>query len=178
MTDLAVGRKSCREEAMKALVTKNAKRNMGKLVPMMLQVAFSLVLWTLGGGMAIQAATTPTNEHRVVYNFAVERAETENLQRWVNAGHDAWCRDAQLVAAASMRRIAQEFDEVQPTSLPLELERREKSEAVYTFHSLDGLRTFRITLRRYEWLMPTAGSVHRMIWVPEKAEIVTRKTLD
>ena len=70
MTDLAVGRKSCREEAMKALVTKNAKRNMGKLVPMMLQVAFSLVLWTLGGGMAIQAATTPTNEHRVVYNFA------------------------------------------------------------------------------------------------------------
>ena len=163
---------------MKALVTKDGKRNMGMMVPMMLRVAFGLVLWMLGGGLAIQAAAEPTKEHRVVYNFVVERAQTENLQRWVNAGHDAWCRDAQLVAVASMRRIAEEFDEAEPASLPLELERREKSEAVYTFHSLDGLKTFHITLRRYEWLMPTAGSMHKMIWVPEKAEIVTRKTLD
>jgi hypothetical protein len=83
-----------------------------------------------------------------------------------------------VVAVAAMRRLSDEFEEVEAASMPLELERKEKSEAVYTFYSLDGSKTYRITLKRFEWLMPAAGSLHRMIWVPEKAEIVTRATLD
>ncbi|HTP68228.1 MAG TPA: hypothetical protein VMJ35_04930 [Dongiaceae bacterium] len=149
----------------------------GVMLAMMLRVAFSLVLWTFGGA-AMTIGGEPPKEHRVVYTFAVDRAQTESLQRWVNSGHDSWCRDAQLVAVASMRRISEEFEEVEGVSLPLELEHREKTEAVYTFHSLDGLRIYRMTLKRHEWLLPTAGSMHRMIWVPEKVEIVTRKTLD
>jgi hypothetical protein len=128
--------------------------------------------------MVLELAAEPVKEHRVVYTFAVDRAQTENLQRWVNEGHDTWCRDPRLVAVGAMRRISEAFEEVEAASMPLELESREKREAVYTFHSLDGLKTYRMTLRRFEWLMPTAGSLHRTIWVPEKVEIVTRATLD
>jgi hypothetical protein len=147
------------------------------MVPVVLRVAFSLILWTLGAA-AMELDAEPVNEHRVVYTFAVDRAQAENLQRWVNAGHDAWCRDAQSVAAASMRRIAEQFEEAEPASLPLQLEREENTAAVYTFHSLDGLSTYRITLRRYDWLLRTAGSFDRMVWVPEKAEIVAPKAWD
>ena len=147
---------------MSARSAKHAAGEVRKMLPVILRVAFSLILWTLGGA-AMRLGAEPAKEHRIVYTFAVDRGQTENLQRWVNAGHDGWCRDAELVAVASMRRISEEFEEVQPASLPLEL---------------DGLKTYRITLRRYEWLLPAAGSLHRMIWVPEKVEIVTRKTLD
>jgi len=166
-----------KEGAMKAGIARAEARDIRKILPVILRITLSLILWTLGGA-AMKLGAEPAKEHRVVYTFAVDRGQTENLQRWVNAGHDGWCRDPQLVAVASMRRISDEFEEAQAASFPLELERREKTEAVYTFHSLDGLKTYRITLRRYEWLLPTAGSLHRMIWVPEKVEIVTRKMLD
>jgi len=166
-----------KEDAMSARTAKDAARDVRTMLPVILRVACSLVLWTLGA-MPMKLPAEPPKEDRVVYTFAVDRAQTENLQRSVNAGHDAWCRDPQLVAVASMRRISGQFDEEEAASLPLELERREKTEAVYTFHSSDGLKTYRITLRRYEWLLPAADSMHRMIWVPEKVEIVTRKILD
>jgi len=161
--------------------TENCKpeeRDIRRILPVVLRITLSLILWTLGSGMAINLAAEPAKEHRVTYTFAVDRAQTENLQRWVNEGHDAWCRDPKLVAVAAMRRLSEEFEEVQAASMPLELEQREQGEAVYTFHSLDGLKTYRITVRRFAWLLPTAGSAHWMIWVPEKAEIVTRTILD
>jgi hypothetical protein len=178
MTDLMLRRRSRQEDAMRTGIAEQDVRDIRRMLPVILQVTLSLVLWTLGGGMAMNLAAEPAKEHRVVYTFAVDRTQTEELQRWVNDGHDGWCRDPQLVAVAAMRRISEEFEEVEAASLPLQLERREKSEAVYTFHSLDGLKTYRLTLRRYDWLLRTAGSLHRMIWVPEKAEIVTRATLD
>lgn len=110
----------------------------------------------------------------MVVHFPADRAQEEALQRWVNAGHDAWCRDPQLVATAALRRVSSQFSEYELASLPLELERSEKTRAVYTFHSLDGRTTYRITLRRHLYLLPSAGSVRRIIWIPESAEIITR----
>lgn len=168
----------CQEDAMRTGIAEREARDVRRVLPVILRITLSLILWTLGAGMAMEAAAEPLKEHRVVYTFAVDRAQTENLQRWVNQGHDRWCRDPKLVAVMAMHRLSEEFEEVEAASMPLELERRETTEAVYTLHSLDGLKTYRITLRRHEWLMPAAGSLHRMIWVPEKAEIVTRATLD
>jgi len=163
---------------MRTEIAKEEERGIQRILPVVLRITVSLILWTLGSGMAINLAAEPAKEHRVTYTFAVDRAQTENLQRWVNEGHDGWCRDPKLVAVAAMRRLSEEFEDVEAASMPLELEQREQSEAVYTFHSLDGLKTYRITLRRFAWLRPAAGSLHRMIWVPEKAEIVTRAILD
>jgi hypothetical protein len=143
------------------------------IVPVVLRITFSLILWTLGAASMNLVAAEP-REHRAVYNFGVERAKVEDLQRWVNAGHDSWCRDPQLVAATSLRRIVPDSEDFDLASLPLEVERSQKTSAVYIFHSLDGNTTYRVTVRHYRWLLPVAGNLHKMIWVPEHAEILTR----
>jgi hypothetical protein len=83
-----------------------------------------------------------------------------------------------LVAAATLRRVSPEFSDYESASLPLQLERSQKTRAIYSFHSLDGSTGYRITLRRYRFLLPTAGSLHQMIWVPERVQIVTIDTQD
>ena len=158
------------EDPMNPLHTES-NRTIRTILPVILRIAFSLLLWTFGAVPMVLAAAD-TKEHRMVYAFAVDRAQIENLQRWVNADHDAWCRDPQLVASASLRRVLPDSD-FELASFPLEQEHRAKTTAVYTFHSLDGLTTYRITVRRYRWLLPIAGSQHKMIWVPERAEIIT-----
>jgi hypothetical protein len=164
------------EEVMKANTRQRTPRKITTILAVILRITFSLLLWTLGvATMNLAAAQNQPKEHRVVQTFPVDRATVENLQRWVNAGHDTWCRDPQLVAAAALRRVSPEFSDYEPSSLPLELEHSRKTKAIYTFHSLDGRTTYRITLRRYPYLLPTAGSLHKMIWVPESAEIITRE---
>lgn len=167
------------EEVMNANTRQRAPRKITTIFPVILRVTFSLLLWTLGAAtMNLAAAQVRPKEHRVVQTFPVSRAAVENLQRWVNAGHDIWCRDPQLVASAALRGVSPELSDYELTSLPLELEHSHKTRAIYTFHSLDGRTTFRITLRRYPYLLPTAGSLRQMIWVPASAEIITRDIQD
>jgi hypothetical protein len=164
---------------MSSITQQRAQRKLQTILPVISRVIFSLLLWTLGvATMNLTSAQTLPKEHRVVQNFLVDRAKVETLQHWVNAGHDSWCRDPQLVAAAALRRFSPEFSELEFASLPLELERSQKTKAIYTFHSLDGHTTYGLTLRRYRYLLSMAGSFHQMIWVPERAEIITRDTQD
>lgn len=153
--------------------------NFTKVLPVILRIAFSLFLWTFGAAaMDIRVAHVQPREHRMVLNFPDDRAKVEALQRWVNAGHDPWCRDPQLVAAATLRRVSPELPGYELAPFPLELEHNQKTKVVYTFHSIDGRTTYRITLRRNLYLLPTAGSLDRIIWIPENAEIITRDTRD
>jgi hypothetical protein len=169
----------CKEEVMNSDTRQLAHKNFTTILPVILRITFSLLLWTLGAAnMNLTVAQTQPKEHRVVKNFPIDRATLENLQRWVNAGHDDWCRDPQLVAVAALRRVSPEFSDYESASLSLQLERSRKARAIYSFHSLDGKTTYRITLRRYRFLLPTAGSLHQIIWVPERAEIVNRDTRD
>jgi hypothetical protein len=55
---------------------------------------------------SVAAAAKSGEENRVVNYHAVDRAQIENLQRWVAAGHEAWCKDPRLLAAEDLRRIA------------------------------------------------------------------------
>jgi hypothetical protein len=147
------------------------KPNIRTILPVILRVTLSLVLWTLGASMTLPA-TTPEARHSV-YRFSVDRAKIEDLQRWVNAGHDDWCRDPQLVAADALRQSLSGAAEIEFASVPLQLERSQKTVAVYTVHSVDGQTTYRITLRRFNWLLPIAGSMRKTIWAPEQLEITT-----
>jgi hypothetical protein len=161
-------------------VPRKSERNaISTVVPVLWRVTFSLLLWTLGvSAMDLRPSQIPPNQHRIVHDFPVDRAKVEELQRWVNGGHDPWCRDAHLVAAATLRRVSPELAEFQSASLTLELEHRAKTRAVYSFHSPDGRTTYRITLRRCLFLLPSAGSLARIIWIPESAEILTRDSRD
>jgi hypothetical protein len=154
-------------------------RTLASAIPVILRITLSLFLWTLGvSAMDIRVAQVQSKQNRAVINFPVDKIQAEALQRWVNAGHDPWCRDPQLVALATLRHVSPEFEEAELASLPLELENAQDTKAVYTFHSLDGRSTYRLTLRRFRFLLTTAGSVRQTIWLPETAEIITRDARD
>lgn len=156
-----------------------SRRSFTAAIAVILRITLSLFLWTLGApAMDIRIGQTQPKQHRVVIHFPVNQTQAQDLQRWVNAGHDPWCRDPQLVAAAALARIRSEFSNVELASVPLELENNQKTRAVYTFHSPDGQTTYRVTLRRYRFLLSTAGSSRQIIWIPESAEIVTRDARD
>lgn len=149
------------------------------ILPVILRITLCLLLWTLGAArMTVVEAQTP--EHRVVHKFTVNRAHIENLQRWVNRGHDTWCRDPKYVASATIRRISPEFAnyDFELASLTTQDAEPSAKKAVYTFHSLDGHTSYRVTLRRFHWQSKIAGSPRNRVWVPVSAETVTRGSLD
>jgi hypothetical protein len=126
---------------------------------------------------AIASAAPQQQQQREVRVPRIDRRAIENLQRWVSNGHDMWCKDAQLVASAEMRRIAPEFAgyEYDLASLPLETRSQAATRAVFTYTSLDGRKTYRITLRRYAWLLPLAGDTRSIVWVPTRTEIIANQ---
>jgi len=139
-----------------------------------LHVILALLLLLLG-----VAPATPTyaqtKPHRIVKTYPVNRANAENLQRWVNAGHDTWCRDPKLVAAHTLEQfapgLADSTYELASQSVVHKLSHGRT--AIYTYHSLDGQTTYRVTLRRPPWLLAAAGSVHEMVWIPQRVELLT-----
>jgi hypothetical protein len=168
-----------KDDLMNSTTNQFPPRSLTSIIPVILRIALSLLLWTLGAAaMDVRTGQTQPKEHRTVILFPLDRAQALELQRWVNAGHDPWCRDPQLVASAALLRISSQFSELERASLSLELENGQKTRVVYIVHSLDGSSTYRITLRRHRFLLPAAGTLRQMIWIPESAEIITRDTLD
>jgi hypothetical protein len=163
-----------KEERMNAITEKRAN-----IASVILRVSLGLLLWTIGASaMDLRIEPVPAKEHRVVIDLRADRAQIENLQRWVNAGHDPWCLDSQLVAAATLRRVSREPAGYEPASLTPEVERTENTKMIYTFHALGGRTRYRITLRRHLYLLRSAGSLRRIIWTPETAEITTTDARD
>lgn len=115
-------------------------------------------------------------KNRVVNYRGVDRAEIENLQRWVAAGHEDWCKDARLVAAEELKRIAADF-----TDDAWELRVMDLGEAAdgsgdakrvaFEWTPLDGQATYRVTLERFDWLLPIAKDANAVVWVPTVTEI-------
>ena len=61
----------------------------------------------------LAAAGGVREEDRITNERTINRAELENLQRWVSSGHADWCKDARLVAAEELWRLAlEEYDEL------------------------------------------------------------------
>lgn len=151
------------------------------ILPVILRITFCLAMWTLGAmTMVVPLAEAQTREHRVVQAIPVDRARVENLQRWVNAGHDTWCRNPRFVAGMTLRCISPEFSnyDYELASVATGDEKVYPTKAVYTFYSLDGHTIYRITLRRFAWQSKTAASLNERIWVPVSTEEITRDSLD
>jgi hypothetical protein len=149
------------------------------IVPVILRITFSLLLWTLGfASMNLVEAQVRTQ--RVVRDYPVNRAQLEHLQRWVNAGHDTWCRDPKLVASAALNRVAPDFadSEFELAALPTERTTARGTRSIYTFASLDGSLTYQVTLRRYRWLLPIAGAPDQIVWAPVRIATITRPVTD
>lgn len=149
------------------------------IMPVILRITFSLLLWTLGfASMNLVEAQVKTQ--RVVRGYPVDRAKLEHLQRWVNAGHDTWCRDPKLVASAALHRVAPGFadSEFELASLPTGRTNAHGTKSIYTFASPDGRTTYQVTLRRYRWLLPIAGTPDQVVWATARIETITRPVAD
>jgi hypothetical protein len=126
-----------------------------------------------------ETAFAQTRERRVVRNYPADSVAVENLQLWVDAGHDTWCRNSEFVAASVLRRITPEMEgEYELASSSLEKEKESTMRALYVYHSLDGQITYRIFVRRNPWIKVAAGTPHKAVWIPERAEIVSKPTMD
>jgi hypothetical protein len=170
------------EGVMDTKVAKGARgveRQLRVILPVILRITFCLAMWTLGA-MSMTIAEAQTREQRVAQKIPVDRARVQSLQRWVDAGHDTWCRDPQSVAAMALRRIAPEFAnyDFELASLATGNEKVSSTKAVYTFHSIDGHTSYRITLRRFRWQSKTASSPNELIWIPVRSEEITRESFD
>ncbi len=163
---------------MNANTTNGNARTVRQILPVILRITFCLALWT--GALSMTVAKAQTREQHVVRPLSVDRARVENLQRWVNAGHDTWCRDSKAVATKSIQRISPEFAnyDFELASLTTSDGKSSSNKAVYTFHSLDGYTSYRVTLRRFGWQNKAAGSPSNRIWVPVRVEMITHNTLD
>jgi hypothetical protein len=141
----------------------------------------------LVGGMCVapvSAATKSGDKTRVVSYRAFDRAEIENLQRWVSAGHEDWCKDARLVAAEELKRLAADFADgateltAVETGEPVGGSGNANSDGingakkvVFEWTPLDGQATYRVTLERFDWLLPIAGDANSVVWGPTVTEI-------
>lgn len=168
-----------REDVMDRKDIRGAAERFRVILPAILRITFCLAMWTLGA-MTMTIAEAQTREEHVAQKIPVDRARVENLQRWVDAGHDTWCREPQSVAAMALRRLAPEFANYnfELASLTTGNEKVSPTRAVYTFHSIDGHSSYRITLRRFGWQSKTASSPNERIWIPVRSEKVTRESLD
>jgi hypothetical protein len=167
------------EDVMSRNDTNKIGSELRMVLPVILRITFCLALWTLGA-RTMTVVEAQTREHRAVRDLPVDHTRVESLQRWVNAGHDAWCRDAKSVAAMTASRIVPEFAhyDFELASLVGDDGKASARKAVYTFHSIDGRTSYRITLRRFGWQNKTASSPDARIWIPVRTETITRDSLD
>ncbi|HEY1472383.1 MAG TPA: hypothetical protein VGF61_25320 [Candidatus Acidoferrum sp.] len=113
-----------REDAMNANNRFAPAIHYKTIVPVILRITFSLLLWTLGFA-SMNLVEAQVRPQRIVRDYPVDRAKLEHLHRWVNEGHDTWCRDPKLVASAALNRVAPGFinSEFELASPPLNTQR-------------------------------------------------------
>jgi len=137
----------------------------------------------LVGAMVLAPFTAAANsreEERVTNRRAIDRSEVENLQRWVSAGHADWCREARLVAAEELKRLApdyseEEFELNELTSVATDEVSNGSNRVTLEWAPPDGRTLYRIVVERFDWLLPIAKIRESIVWVPTSTEIRTYK---
>jgi hypothetical protein len=134
------------------------------------------VLGMLAGAMTfapLAAAGGVREEDRITNDRTINRAEVENLQRWVSTGHADWCKDARLVAAEELWRLAPEYsgDGFELNAISAEPIASGSNRVTFEWAPLDGRVLYRVTVERFDWLLPIAKDTEAIVWVPTSTEI-------
>ncbi len=142
-----------------------------------LKRAFGIgVVGMLAGAMTLAplaAAGGVREEDRITNDRTINRAEVENLQRWVSTGHADWCKDARLVAAEELWRLAPEYsgDGFELNAISAEPIANDSNRVTFEWAPLDGRALYRVTVERLDWLLPIAKDTEAIVWVPTSTEI-------
>jgi hypothetical protein len=116
----------------------------------------------------------PPSDDRTSLTRTMDRPSVETLQRWVSSGHASWCKDARMVASNELRRIVPDAASGEGELFPLDLdaELTTDTKAVFIWSSWDGQLSYRVTVQRFTWLLPLAGRLSEIVWVPTSTEAV------
>lgn len=134
------------------------------------------VVGMLAGAMTLvplAAAGAVREQDRITNDRNINRSEVENLQRWVSSGHADWCKDARLVAAEELWRLAAEYsgDGFELNAISAEPVRNGGNRVTFEWAPMDGRALYRVTVERFDWLLPIAKDSESMVWVPTSTEI-------
>ena len=160
--------------------SRNTRKEIRKIAGIVCSAGLLIVLMAAMWVAPVNAAPKSGEETRIVSYRALDRAEIENLQRWVAAGHEDWCKDARLVAAEELKRLATDFvdDATELTVLNIDENpgvNNGTKKVAFEWTPLDGRATYRMTVERFEWLLPIAGNSDAVVWVPTATEIQIHK---
>ena len=154
------------------------KTSIGLRLASMVGMGMSVILlgaMTMAPAAGAAGVGSARAEERVTSERAIDRPEVENLQRWVSAGHADWCKDARLVAAEELKRVAAEYsDEAQELDAVEDQDLSSGNRATFEWATFDGRVAYRVTVERFEWLLPIARNVESMVWVPTNTEILVQ----
>ena len=168
--------KRIREEVMNGTFTQWAASSRTKTIAK--GVAIGLMTAALAAAAHSAPLIKTAHEERAVEAKPnIDHARIENLQRWVTAGHEEWCKDARLVAMDELRRAAPVFagDAADLDAVPMDQEAASENRAVFAWSSPDGRATYRVTVEKFDWLLPIAGEKDAIVWVPTHVEIVSHR---
>jgi len=134
------------------------------------------VVGVLAGAMTLvplAAAGAVREEDRITNDRNINRSEVENLQRWVSSGHADWCKDARLVAAEELWRLAAEYsgDGFDLNAISAEPIANGGNRVTFEWAPMDGRALYRVTVERFDWLLPIAKDSESIVWVPTSTEI-------
>ena len=126
---------------------------------------------------AAAAAAVTREAGRISHQRVINRAAVENLQRWVSAGHADWCRDARLVAAEELRRLAADFSggEFELNEVSADPGANGGNRVTFEWAPPDGRAVYRVTVERFQWLLPLSKDTESIVWVPTSTEISTHE---
>ena len=125
----------------------------------------------------LSAAANGREEDRISNERPINRAKVENLQRWVSAGHADWCKDARQVAAEELWRLAADYsgDGFEMNEVKADAISNGGNRVTFEWAPLDGRALYRVTVQRFDWLLPIAKNTESMVWVPTRIEISTHE---
>ena len=134
------------------------------------------VVGMLAGAMTLvplAAAGAVREEDRITNDRNINRSEVENLQRWVSSGHADWCKDARLVAAEELWRLAAEYSGqgFELNAISAEPIANGGNRVTFEWAPMDGRALYRVTVERFDWLLPIAKDSESIVWVPTSTEI-------
>ena len=119
----------------------------------------------------IAGKTTTRRMERLSQERVIDRARVENLQRWVSAGHADWCKDARLVAAEELWRLAPDFSGDGFELHTLNDDAGDGNRVTFEWAPMDDRAVYRVTVERFCWLLPIAKNAESIVWVPTSSEI-------
>ena len=119
----------------------------------------------------IAGKTAMRRMERLSQERVIDRARVENLQRWVSAGHADWCKDARLVAAEELWRLAPDFSGDGFELHTLNDDAGEGNRVTFEWAPMDDRAVYRVTVERFGWLLPIAKNAESIVWVPTSSEI-------